>query len=230
MKHTAIVLAAGSGRRMGSECPKQYIEIDGKPILYYCLKALEDSFFDEIIVVTRESDLEYVSEEIVGKFSFVKVKSVVAGGKERYDSVYNGLLAVTERDTYVYLQDGARPFVSKEILERAKETVIQSDACVVCVPVKDTIKEADEAGNVVGTPRRETLWAAQTPQAFKYDVIKEAYDAMRADKDASGVTDDASVVERYGKVPVKIVMGDYSNIKITTPEDMWIGRRILEER
>lgn len=228
MKHIAIVLAAGSGKRMGSDCPKQFIEIDGKPILYYCLKTFDESFMDEIIVVTRESDIEYVSKEIVKKYSINKVTEVIAGGSERYDSVYNGLCHIEDTDSLVYIHDGARAFVSDEVLNRTKEALKEHKACVVCVPSKDTIKVSDADLNVSDTPDRATLWCAQTPQAFSYDVIMSAFTKMYKESDGTkGVTDDASVVEKFSDVKVKIVEGEYTNIKITTPEDLALGKMIL---
>lgn len=229
MKHIAIVLAAGSGKRMGSDCPKQYIELEGKPILYYCLKTFEDSFIDEIIIVTRENDIDYVSEEIVSKYDFHKVKKVIPGGKERYDSVYNGLVAIDDEDSYVYIHDGARAFISNIILEKTRETVKEFGACLVCVPSKDTIKVSDEEGNVAATPRRSTLWCAQTPQVFKRSIILDAFNKMKLDDNSvKEITDDASVVEMYSDIKVKIVEGEYTNIKITTPEDLELGKMILK--
>lgn len=229
MKHIAIVLAAGSGKRMGSDCPKQYIELEGKPILYYCLKTFEDSFIDEIIIVTRENDIDYVSEEIVSKYDFHKVKKVIPGGKERYDSVYNGLVAIDDEDSYVYIHDGARAFISNIILEKTRETVKEFGACLVCVPSKDTIKVSDEEGNVADTPRRSTLWCAQTPQVFKRSIILDAFNKMKSDDNSvKEITDDASVVEMYSDIKVKIVEGEYTNIKITTPEDLELGKMILK--
>lgn len=223
MKHIAIIMAAGSGKRMGSDKPKQYLEIDGHPILYYSIKAFEDSFSDEIILVTRESDIEYCRKEIVEKYAFGKVAAVVAGGKERSDSVFNGLKAVSTSDSFVYIHDGARPFIDEELLERVKKSVEECNACVAAVPVTDTIKMSRGDGVVDSTIDRSLLWAAQTPQAFRYDVIMDAFSLFEKEKETSydvQVTDDASIVEMYGNVPVKIVHGSYMNRKITTPEDL----------
>lgn len=223
MKHIAIIMAAGSGKRMGSDRPKQYLEIDGYPILYYSIKAFEDAFFDEIILVTRNSDIDYCKKEIVDKYGFTKVSSVVSGGEERSDSVYNGLLAVSDKDCFVYIHDGARPFVDADVLERTKAKVEAFDACVVAVPAIDTIKMADKDGIVGKTLDRTVLWAAQTPQAFRYSVVMEAFSLYKKEKEKDPdikVTDDASVVEIYGSVPVRIVEGNYKNKKITTPEDL----------
>ena len=230
MKHIAIVMAAGSGKRMGSNVPKQFLEINGKPILYYPLKVLESSFVDEIILVTRHEDISYCKDNIVDKYSFKKVTKIVAGGAERYDSVYAGLKAVDETDSYIYIQDGARPMLSHDILERTREDVVNYSATVVAMPVKDTIKIADENGKIISTPGRETLWTAQTPQAFSYAVIKAAYDLLYQAKENAmpvKITDDGQVVENYSSVDVHITKGDYSNIKVTTPEDINVAEKFL---
>ena len=231
MKHIAIVMAAGSGKRMGSNVPKQFLEINGKPILYYPLKVLESSFVDEIILVTRHEDISYCKDNIVDKYSFKKVTKIVAGGAERYDSVYAGLKAVDETDSYIYIQDGARPMLTLDILERTREDVVNYSATVVAMPVKDTIKIADENGKIISTPGRETLWTAQTPQAFSYAVIKAAYDLLYQAKENAmpfKITDDGQVVENYSSVDVHITKGDYSNIKVTTPEDINVAEKFLE--
>ena len=147
----AIVLAAGRGSRMKSKIQKQYLLLKGKPVLYYSLKAFEESFIDEIILVTGEEEIEYCRKEIVEKYGFTKVSHIVTGGKERYHSVFCGLQALTDCD-YVFIHDGARPFVTEQILERAYETVQKEHACVVGMPVKDTIKLADENGFAKETP------------------------------------------------------------------------------
>ena len=219
VKCTAIVLAGGSGSRMGTKVAKQYIEIDGFPIIYYTLEAFENSMIDDIILVCRESDVSYCTEEIVKKYGFTKVSSVVVGGKERFDSVYEGLKAAKNCD-YVFIHDGARPCITDEVIERCFENVVECRACVAAVPVKDTIKISDEAGFVAQTPTRSTLWQIQTPQVFEYSLVKSAFDKMYENNQTDGITDDAMVVERFGDCRVKLVMGSYSNIKVTTPEDL----------
>lgn len=229
MKHVAIVLAAGNGKRMGGDCPKQYIELEGKPILYYCLKTFEESFMDEVVLVTREEDIEMCRKDIVDKYGFKKIARIVAGGRERYESVCKGITAVNDANSYVYIHDGARAFVSLDILERTKKAVEEYSACLVCVPSKDTIKVSDKDGNVEDTPKRSSLWCAQTPQAFKRDVILKAFEKMFIQGgDNADITDDASVVEKYSNYKVKIVEGDYTNIKITTPEDLAIAKMLLK--
>lgn len=230
-KTAAIVLAAGRGSRMKSKIQKQYLLLKEKPVLYYSLKTFEDSFVDEIVLVTGEDEIDYCRSEIVEKFGFRKVSRIVAGGKERYHSVFNGLQTL-ENCEYVFIHDGARPFVTEEILERAYETVKKEQACVVGMPVKDTIKLADENGYAADTPRRDLIWMVQTPQVFSYALIKNAYAAFLAQEEkllAEGIkiTDDAMVAEHFTAVRVKLVEGSYENIKITTPEDMKIAETFL---
>lgn len=227
-KVAAIIVAGGSGKRMGSPVKKQYIELKGKEILAYTIEAFEKfEGVDDIIVVVGEEDINKVNQEIVLKYGYTKVKKVVAGGTERQDSVYNGLLATDEATKYVMIHDGARPFVSKKVLEEALAKTKECKATIVAVPVKDTIKQISaETGAVEATPKRETLWAVQTPQSFEKALLMNAYD--RAQKKGLQVTDDSMIVEAYGK-KVYVVTGDYTNIKITTPEDLILGESILRE-
>lgn len=223
MKSTAIVLAGGSGSRMNSGVAKQYLELKGRPVIFYSLNVFEHCpFIDEIVLVTRAEDIDFCRTEIVGKYDFRKVKKIVAGGKERFQSVCQGLLASAPCDT-VYIHDGARPFVTGEILERARADVGACGACAVGMPVKDTIKISDEEGFCADTPDRSRIWQIQTPQAFDFDLICRAHERLnerlRAGEEFS-VTDDAMVVEKMTDVKVKLTLGDYRNIKITTPEDL----------
>ncbi len=236
MKHIAIVLAAGRGKRMNSKVAKQYLLLQDKPVLYYALKQFEDSFVDDIILVTGAEELDYCNEEIVAKYGFTKVRRIVAGGKERYHSVYQGLLAagtlMTGQEACIYIHDGARPFVSEEILIRARASVEQYGSGVVGVPVKDTIKIVDEEGFAVSTPKRSLVWQVQTPQCFLYSVIMPAYTELitrESELLAQGIaiTDDAMVVELLGGSQVKLVEGSYENIKITTPEDLTVAKGFL---
>lgn len=224
--YTAIVLAAGKGTRMNSKIQKQFLEVEGKPVIYYSLKCFQESpLIRDIILVTGEESLSYCKEEIVKRFGFSKVKKVTAGGKERYDSVYAGLCACDNTD-YVLIHDGARPFVTEEILERTCFAVKETGACVVGMPVKDTIKISDRNKMVESTPAREKVWLVQTPQAFRYSLIKESYESIRC-KDMSGITDDAMIVEQESGVKVALVRGSYENLKITTPEDLIIAEAFL---
>lgn len=227
----AVVLAAGSGRRMESSIKKQYMLIKDKPVLYYSLKAFQESFVDEIILVVSAGDIPYCQKEIVERYGFSKVKGVVEGGKERYHSVALGLQCLKNCD-YVYIHDGARPMLTEEILLRLWQSVQKTGACVAGMPVKDTIKLVDENEMVFSTPERKRVWQVQTPQIFSYDLISEAYDRLlAAEKELLQkgimVTDDAMVVEMLTEHPVKLVEGSYENIKITTPEDIPIAERFL---
>lgn len=226
-KHTAIVLAAGKGSRMQSAVPKQYLELCGKPVLYYSLAAFEESFIDEIILVAGKDDISYCKEQIVERYGFQKVTEIIAGGAERYLSVYQGLLAAEEAD-YVYIHDGARPFVDAAILSDAKACVEQYQACVAGMPVKDTIKIVDAEDFAKETPERKYVWQVQTPQVFSYALVREAYDMLMEDQDAYSVTDDAMVVETMLNYSVKLFRASYKNIKITTPEDLQIAELFVQ--
>ncbi|MGN1180568.1 MAG: 2-C-methyl-D-erythritol 4-phosphate cytidylyltransferase [Suilimivivens sp.] len=223
----AVVLAAGSGKRMHSDTKKQFLLIQDKPVIYYSLRTFQESFIDEIVLVVSGEDIEYCKKEIVEKYGFTKVKYLTAGGKERYHSVAAGLKCLRECD-YAFIHDGARPMITGEILNRAYACVKENDACVVGMPVKDTIKIADKNGFIDKTPDRNLVWMIQTPQVFAYPLIKEAYDNLLAEEErlkmqGINITDDAMVVETLMKHPVKLVEGSYENIKITTPEDLLIA-------
>ena len=232
MKTTAIVLAGGSGKRMNSDVKKQFLQIHEKPLLYYALKAFEDSFIDSIILVASEEDMEHCQKEIVEKYHFHKVEKIVSGGKERYHSVANGVLAAEECD-YIFIHDGARPFVTQEMLERLLEAVKKTNACVAGMPVKDTIKIANAERYIETTPKRDLVWMIQTPQVFSYDLISKAYTTLLKEEHSLiekgiSITDDAMVVETLLGEKVKLVEGSYKNIKITTPEDISIAEGFLE--
>lgn len=227
-KKTAIVLAAGQGKRMGSKVQKQYLLLEDKPVLYYTLQSFEECpLIEEIVLVTGKEEIAYCQEEIVQKYGFSKVKKIVAGGKERYHSVYEGLRAA-EGTGYVLIHDGARPFADGEIIRRICENVEIYDACVAGMPVKDTIKIADEAGFAAQTPDRRMVWQIQTPQAFSYELIRSAYDRLMEEQ-PDGITDDAMVVETMTEHKVKFIEGSYHNIKITTPEDLDIAQLFLKK-
>lgn len=227
-KFSVILLAAGQGRRMESNVPKQFLKIKEYPVLYYSLDAFEKNpQITEVILVTSESEIEYCKSNIVEKYSFNKVTKIVSGGKERYHSVYEGLCALSQPD-YVIIHDGARPFIDQDILQRTMESVVEHKAVVVGMPVKDTIKIADENGFAVKTPNRELVWQVQTPQAFEYDLIRTSYDILMA-SDITNVTDDAMVIETIKGIKVKLIHGSYRNIKITTPEDLLIANAFISE-
>lgn len=226
-KCTAIVLAAGQGKRMGTEIQKQYLELQGKPVLYYALNTFQESeIIDDIVLVVGKGQEEYCKKEIVDKYQFTKVSSIVTGGTERYYSVWNGLQMIDAG--YVFIHDGARPFLDERTLMRVYEAVLETEACVVGMPVKDTIKIVDEGGYAKETPDRNFVWGVQTPQVFKTSLIKEAYSKLM-DKSDISVTDDAMVLEQMSGVKVKMVMGTYENIKITTPEDILIANEFVKK-
>lgn len=226
----AIVLAAGKGKRMGTSIQKQYLELDGKPLIYYALKAFEESPVEEIILVTGKEEVEFCRKEIVERYGLKKVSKIVAGGAERYHSVFEGLKALDHCD-YVLIHDGARPCVTRAVIEAAMEGAVDYDACVIGMPVKDTVKIADESEYASVTPDRSRLWQIQTPQAFQYSLIYEAYQKLFTSAEyQTGVTDDAMVVESMTDRRVKLIRGDYSNIKVTTPEDMVIARVLMEQK
>ncbi len=233
MKTTAIVLAGGSGKRMNSAVKKQFLEIKGRPLLYYSLKAFEDSFIDEVVLVTSEEDKEYCEKEIIEKYGFQKIKKIVPGGKERYHSVANGVMAAGVCD-HIFIHDGARPFVTQDMLSRLLEEVKRSGACVAGMPVKDTIKIAGADGFIESTPRRDLVWMIQTPQVFTYELIYKAYNLLLKEetslvKKGITITDDAMVVETLLGEKVKLVEGSYKNIKITTPEDISVAEGFLQD-
>ena len=228
MQINAIVLSAGKGTRMKSDVSKQYLLVDDRPVLYYTLAAFEQSKIDDIIVVTAKEDIEFVQKEIIEKFGFCKVSKVVSGGKERYDSVIAGLAGMDDRDK-VLIHDGARPLIKTEQIDEMIEEIKNCPACIAGMPVKDTIKIADEEGMVVSTPNRKFVWQIQTPQAFDVSLIKSAYDKMKEHNDTT-ITDDAMAVEKYTDEKIKLIMAGYENIKITTPEDLLLMKGILERR
>ncbi|WP_461810558.1 2-C-methyl-D-erythritol 4-phosphate cytidylyltransferase [Faecalimonas sp.] len=226
---TAIVLSAGQGTRMGMNIQKQYIQLDGKEIICHTLETFQKSeIIDEIILVVGIGQEEYCCKEIVEKYQFKKVKKIIEGGVERYHSVYNGLKEIKHQG-YVFIHDGARPFITEEIIERAYVTVCKYGACAIGMPVKDTVKIADQEKFIEETPNRKLVWLVQTPQVFQTDIVKEAYEKMIQSNDIQ-VTDDAMVVETMLHKKIKLVEGSYENIKITTPEDLDIAKVFLKRR
>ena len=220
---SAIVLAGGRGKRMNYHKSKQFIEIKGKPVLVYTLeKFIYNKSIDEVILVLPEDEVDYCKKEVLQKYS-LKVDRIVIGGKERQDSVFNALEAM-EKANIVLIRDGARPFISEKIIEEGIKYANIYGAAAPGVTPKDTIKIKNEDNISVDTPDRNTLVAVQTPQCFKYD---EIYQCHRKIKEENAiVTDDTSVVERYGH-KVYLYEGDYTNIKITTPEDLILAERLI---
>lgn len=220
---SAIVLAGGRGKRMNYHKSKQFIEIKGKPVLVYTLeKFIYNKSIDEVILVLPEDEVDYCKKEVLQKYS-LKVDRIVIGGKERQDSVFNALEAM-EKANIVLIHDGARPFINEKIIEEGIKYANIYGAAAPGVTPKDTIKIKNEDNISVDTPDRNTLVAVQTPQCFKYD---EIYQCHRKIKEENAiVTDDTSVVERYGH-KVYLYESDYTNIKITTPEDLILAERLI---
>lgn len=227
VKVGAVVPAAGSGSRMGSEIKKQFISIKGIPVLGHVLKVLEASRISSIVVVTGPGEENYCRLNVIEKIGAKKVTAIIPGGKERQDSVYNGLLALSPDTDIVVIHDGVRPLLALEDLEKVIEAAAAYGAAVLAVPVKETVKSAREDLFVSSTIPREGLWLAQTPQSFRYKLIMDAHREARK-KNYTG-TDDAVLVEMLGE-PVKLIQGAYQkNIKITTPEDLVIASALMDE-
>lgn len=250
-KNIAIVLSAGRGSRMNSDIPKQYMDLCGMPVIAWSLKAFQEfDPVDEIILVTFPEDIEYCRCEIIEKYRYDKVHRIVPGGAERYLSVWEGLKAAGEilgsgngiivsadqtettparngiQEPVIFIHDGARPMIDRPILERALRCALEHSACVVGMPVKDTIKIADEEGFAQQTPDRRLVWQIQTPQVFSFSLVYNAYRKLIEDG-VTAVTDDAMVVELESSVRVKLVEGSYRNMKITTPEDIDIAMCLM---
>lgn len=227
--YAVILLSAGSGSRMKSDIPKQYMKLGDRMVINYSLDTFEeDDDISEIVIVAAKSDIDMVKDEILGKYGYSKVTHVVAGGNERYESVYNGMRALDCPD-YVMIHDGARPFISHEVIDRLKGVVLENKACIPAVVSKDTVRISDDEGFAVMTPKRANVWSIQTPQTFEYESFQRAFDTYMSNVSAyPAVTDDAMIWELVTKQPLKIVEGDYTNIKITTPEDMALAQGLLE--
>lgn len=226
-KFSAVILAAGSGKRMGTSVAKQYLPLLGKPLMVYSLEIFDKSDVDEIVLVVSAGEEEYCRKNIVEKYGIRKVAHIIEGGQERYDSVYAGLQAVS--GDYVLIHDSARAFVTGEIIRRAMDELLLYPAVVVGMPSKDTIKIADSDGFVALTPPREQAWMIQTPQCFSVSLAKGAYEKIMR-QEHTDITDDAMVVERMTEKRIRLIEGSYENIKVTTPEDLALGESILKRR
>ncbi len=227
-KRTAVILAAGSGKRMGGPVRKQFLELQGRPLISYTLEHFQNAdCIDEMILVTEKDCIEYCRKEIVEAYGYTKVAKIVEGGAERYDSVYQGLLAC-ENTGYAFIHDGARIFADEELLERGWQQVRRLKSAVAAVPSKDTMKVVSGPDHrVEHTPDRSTVWSVQTPQIFSYERIRSAYDRIY-ESDRTGITDDAMVMERFSEHEVYLFEGSYRNIKITTPEDLILAEAFLQ--
>ena len=222
---SAIILAGGKGKRMGSAISKQFIDIKGKPIIYYTLKKFsENKKIDNIIVVLPEDEVKYFKENILKKYE-LRINKIVIGGKERQDSVYNALKSLKNSSTdIVLIHDGARPFISERIINEGIKFAEIYGAAAPGVMPKDTIKVKNEKNFSIDTPNRANLVSIQTPQVFKFDEILECHEKIRYNGEK--VTDDTMVVEKYG-YSVYLYDGEYTNIKVTTPEDLILGEKLI---
>lgn len=232
MKCAAIILAGGSGRRMGNNIPKQYLDINGKPVLYYSIKTFSDvDFINEIIIVAAEDHIDRVQSEIVDLYGLHKISDVIKGGRERYHSVANGLEALPADTDYVFIHDGARPFVTSYTIERCLHYAQKYRGAVAAVKAKDTVKISDDDSMILSTPDRGHVWMVQTPQTFEYLLIRDAYRRLLDDEDrlktaGINITDDTMVAKMYADVDARLVESTYENIKLTTPEDIQLARMI----
>ena len=226
MSVTVLIPAAGMGSRMGAAVNKQYLTLADRPVLAHTLTLFDHHpAIDHICIVSPEEEIDYCRAEVVERFGFTKVRNLIPGGAERQDSVYNGLSACAAADSDIILiHDGVRPFFPSGCIEEVVTAAERTGACVVGVPVKDTIKEVAE-GLIRSTPDRRRLWHAQTPQAFVFGLIRDAHE--RARREGFRGTDDASLVERIGH-PVAMIEGSYRNIKITTPEDLILAEAFIK--
>lgn len=228
MKTVAIIPAGGAGRRLASSVAKQYLLLDGVPVLARTLKIFQQAkVIDEIILVVPPDDLVFAQKQLVEKYSLTRVSAVVAGGNERQDSVRNGLCAIAGICGVVVIHDGVRPLLTCEMITNVVAAAKNAGASSTGVKVKDTVKRTAGSDLVEATLPRNNLWLTQTPQAFDFDVLQKAYAAAANDKFYG--TDDASLVERIG-VKVKMIGGSYENIKITTPDDLLVAEAFIRNR
>ena len=228
MKADAIIVSAGKGQRFMEGRKKQFFLLADKPILTHTLDKFENCpLIDSILLVVGQEDMDYCLKEIIEKNRYRKISQIVPGGKRRQDSVKNGMDALSRDANIVVIHDGVRPFVTREMIEDSIHSAQRFGAVVIAMPVKETIKMADADGTVLKTLDRESLWQIQTPQTFQAHVIKEAY--QKATENGFVGTDDASLVERLG-MKVHILPGSYTNIKITTPEDLILANLFLRMR
>lgn len=222
-----VIPAAGQGKRMGAACNKLFLTLAGRPILVHTLALFEaSSQVEEIVVVASQGDLTSI-QALIQEYQFKKVSQVTLGGKERQESVYAGVKALNPAIQRVAVHDGARPLLTLEELNRFFTESEEYSAAIMAIPLKDTIKRVDEKGLVLETPPRESLRAVQTPQIFERELLETAHRQCAAEGFLG--TDDASLIERLRK-PVQILDGTLENIKITTPEDLWLAESILKKR
>jgi len=226
MKNIVIIIAAGAGKRMGGDRPKQHLDLCGKPILCHTLDRFHQaSMVDAVIIVTDVASIDTVRQHCSNSSLYPKVRWIVAGGEKRQDSVHAGLKAVPAGAEIVAVHDGVRPFVNPQVIDKSFEVAGLYGACIVAIPVKDTIKRADSMGRIIETVERTGLWRAQTPQTFKYEILEMAMD--QAMSEGFYGTDEAVLVERLGH-EICILPGDERNIKITTPDDFLMAKTFIQ--
>jgi 2-C-methyl-D-erythritol 4-phosphate cytidylyltransferase len=224
---TVIIAAAGQGKRMARGINKAFIPLNNRPLLAYTLEAFETcSCIDAIIIVVGAEDMQQM-QSIINTYGYRKIQDVVTGGAERQHSIANALKKIAADTEIVLIHDGARPLITPKTIEEVLLAARETGAAIAAVPVKDTIKIANQAGFVVETPDLANLWAVQTPQGFRLDILEQAY--RQATEEGVLATDDAGLVERIG-VKIKLIMGDYHNLKITTSEDLIVAETILRGR
>jgi 2-C-methyl-D-erythritol 4-phosphate cytidylyltransferase len=225
MSVCAVVPAGGTGTRMGGTVPKQFLELNGKPVLYYTLKTLQDcGIISELILVVPEKEYDNACTDWLGKPEIVT--KVVVGGEKRQDSVYNGFCELSPQTEIVLVHDGVRPFLSNRMIQESVDVAREYGAAITAIPVHDTIKRVDASGLVSQTVDREGLWRVQTPQVFRYELLHEAFN--KANSENFYGTDEGTLIEHLGK-PVKIVEGSEQNIKITRPEDLWMSEIFISK-
>ena len=225
MSVCAVVPAGGTGTRMGGTVPKQFLELDGKPILYYTLKTLQDcGIISELILVVPEKEYDNACTDWLGKPEIVT--KVVVGGEKRQDSVYNGFCELSPQTEIVLVHDGVRPFLSHQMIQESVDAAREYGAAITAIPVNDTIKRVDDSGLVSQTVDREGLWRVQTPQVFRYELLQEAFKKANSEKFYG--TDEGTLIEHLGK-PVKVVEGSEQNIKITRPEDLRLSEIFISK-
>lgn len=231
----AIILAAGSGLRMGTKIQKQYIKINDRPMLAYSLEAFEKSPVDEIIVVVKAGDEAFCQKEIADKYNIEKVKKVISGGNSRYHSTAKGLAAAKSCD-YILIHDAARPCVTTEVIMSCMDSVMKTGACTAGVTTVDTINRVTQKGIVLETLDRNFLWSVQTPQAFQYEMIRSAHERLKekesgmSEEERNAITDDVKVLQLFSDTEVHMSSGSYENIKVTTPADLKIAQTFLADR
>ena len=225
MSVCAVVPAGGTGIRMGGTVPKQFLELNGKPILYYTLKTLQDcGIISELILVVPEKEYDNACTDWLGKPEIVT--KVVVGGEKRQDSVYNGFCELSPQTEIVLVHDGVRPFLSHQMIQESVDAAREYGAAITAIPVNDTIKKVDDSGLVSKTVDREGLWRVQTPQVFRYELLEEAFKKANSEKFYG--TDEGTLIEHLGK-PVKVVEGSEQNIKITRPEDLRLSEIFISK-